>query len=64
MGKSAHYQKNPDDNTWSYVSSFASDDNQSGDEFGHDLDLSGNYMIVGAPMADAGGNEFRKRLYL
>jgi hypothetical protein len=55
-GKVSHYQKNPDGN-WSYVSSFASDDNQSGDEFGHDLDLSSNYLIVGAPMVDAGGND-------
>jgi hypothetical protein len=54
-GKVSYYQKNPDD-TWSYVSAFASDDNQSGDEFGHDLDLSGNYLIVGAPMADPDGN--------
>ncbi|MDC0156580.1 Ig-like domain-containing protein [Verrucomicrobia bacterium] len=54
-GQVSHYSKNPD-NTWSFVSSFSSDDNQSGDEFGHDLDLSGNYLIVGAPMADADGN--------
>ena len=54
-GKVSYYQKNPDD-TWSFVSSFSADDNQSGDEFGHDLALSGNLLLVGAPQADGPGS--------
>jgi len=54
-GKVSFYQKNTAD-TWSYHSTFSSDDNQSKDEFGHDLDLDGAHLIVGAPLSDGDGN--------
>ena len=54
-GKVNYYQKNVND-TWSFLSSFSSDDNQSGDEFGHDLDLDGGHLIVGSPLSDGDGN--------
>ena len=54
-GKVNYYQKNSND-TWSFHSTFSSDDNQSGDEFGHDLDLDGDHLIVGSPLSDGDGN--------
>jgi len=54
-GKVSYYEKNTND-TWSFHSSFSSDDNQSEDEFGHDLDLDGDHLIVGSPLSDGDGN--------
>ena len=54
-GKVSYYQKNAND-TWSFHSSFSSDDNQTGDEFGHDLDLDGDHLIIGSPLSDGDGN--------
>ena len=33
------------------------DDNQSNDEFGYSLNLSGSRLLVGAPKADANGTD-------
>ncbi len=42
---------------WVLISSLFADDNQSDDEFGYSIQLSGSRLITGAPKADANGTD-------
>ena len=42
---------------WGNVTVLRADDNQSNDEFGYSLNLSGSRLLVGAPKADANGTD-------
>lgn len=42
---------------WNLVSTLFADDNQSDDEFGYSIELSGTRLISGAPKADANGTD-------
>ena len=54
-GKVSLFDKNG--GAWNFHSSFSSDDNQSEDRFGFDIDLRGGRLLVGAPKADANGTD-------
>ena len=44
-------------NNWGEVTKLASSDMQEGDNFGYDLAISGDTVVVGANLEDAGGDE-------
>ena len=52
-GKVSVFENNG--SSWNFTSTFTSDDNTSEDRFGYDLALDDNTLLVGAPKADANG---------
>jgi hypothetical protein len=52
-GKVSFFENNG--TNWNFSSILSADDNQSNDEFGYSIHLTGSRLLVGAPKADANG---------
>ena len=53
----AVYVFNNDDGNWSLFAKVQPDDIQEGDEFGYSVDFANDYLVVGTPKKDTGGND-------